>query len=213
MIKILLIDDHQVLLDSLRLLFNSLENVEVVGVLNDSRKLTQFLDNQAVDILVSDLHMPYFNGIDLTLQLKKSHPNLKILLLTMAEDAQHIREALRAGVHGYILKKTGKEELHKAILKLMDGKKYYSEAVIEELAATADEDYNDARPETIEHLTAREIEVLKLITQEQSTAEIADKLFISISTVETHRANLMKKLSVKSAIGMVKFAIKHGLVD
>lgn len=213
MIKILLIDDHQVLLDSLRLLFNSLENVEVAGVLNDSRKVTQFLDNQDVDILVSDLHMPYFSGIDLTLKLKKSHPNLKVLLLTMAEDAQHIREALRAGVHGYILKKTGKEELHKAILKLMDGKKYYSEAVIEELAATADEDYNDARPETIEHLTAREIEVLKLITQEQSTAEIAEKLFISISTVETHRANLMKKLNVKSAIGMVKFAIKHGIVD
>ncbi|WP_435357818.1 LuxR C-terminal-related transcriptional regulator [Emticicia sp. SJ17W-69] len=139
--------------------------------------------------------------------------NLKILLLTMAEDARHIREALRAGVHGYILKKTGKEELHTAILKLMDGKKYYSEAVIEELAATAVEDYNDARPETIEHLTAREIEILKLITQEQSTAEIAEKLFISISTVETHRANLMKKLNVKSAIGMVKFAIKHGLVD
>lgn len=213
MIKILLIDDHQVLLDSLRLLFNSIENVEVTGVLNDSRKVTQFLDNQEVDILVSDLHMPYFSGIDLTLQLKKSNPNIKVLLLTMAEDAQHIREALRAGVHGYILKKTGKEELHKAILKLMDGKKYYSEAVIEELAATANEDYNDARPETIEHLTAREIEILKLITQEQSTAEIAEKLFISISTVETHRANLMKKLNVKSAIGMVKFAIKHGMVD
>ncbi|WP_435357767.1 response regulator [Emticicia sp. SJ17W-69] len=213
MIKILLIDDHQVLLDSLRLLFNSIENVEVVGTLNDSRKVPHFLNDVDVDILVSDLHMPFFSGIDLALQLKKTHPNLKILLLTMAEDARHIREALRAGVHGYILKKTGKEELHMAILKLMDGKKYYSEAVIEELAATADEDYNDARPETIEHLTAREIEILKLITQEQSTVEIAEKLFISISTVETHRANLMKKLNVKSAIGMVKFAIKHGLVD
>ena len=212
MIKILLIDDHQVLLDSLRLLFKSIENVEVTGVLNDSRKVTQFLDNQDVDILVSDLHMPYMSGIDLTLQLRKSHPNVKILLLTMAEDALHIREALKAGVHGYILKKTGKDELEKAIEKLMSGKKYYSEAVIEELAATAEDDYNDARPETIEHLTTREIEILKLITLEKSTAEIAEMLFISISTVETHRANLMKKLNVKSAIGMVKFAIKHGLI-
>ena len=212
MIKILLIDDHQVLLDSLRLLFKSIENVEVTGVLNDSRKVTQFLDNQDVDILVSDLHMPYMSGIDLTLQLRKSHPNVKILLLTMAEDALHIREALKAGVHGYILKKTGKDELEKAIEKLMSGKKYYSEAVIEELVATAEDDYNDARPETIEHLTTREIEILKLITLEKSTAEIAEMLFISISTVETHRANLMKKLNVKSAIGMVKFAIKHGLI-
>ncbi len=213
MIKLLLIDDHQVLLDSLRLLFKSIENVEVVGVLNDSRKVSQFLDNQVVDILVSDLHMPYLSGIDLTLALRNSHPNLKILLLTMAEDAAHIREALKAGVHGYVLKKTGKEELEKAIEKLMAGKKYYSQEILEELAATANEDYNDARPETIEHLTTREIEILKLITQEKSTAEIAEKLYVSISTVETHRGNLMKKLNVKSAIGMVKFAIRHGLVE
>ena len=213
MIKLLLIDDHQVLLDSLKLLFKSIENVEVVGVLNDSREVSKFLEINEVNILVSDLHMPYFSGIDLTLQFKKTHPNLRILLLTMAEDALHIREAIRAGVHGYVLKKTGKEELEKAILKLMEGKKYYSEAVIEELTATAEDDYNFARPETIEHLTVREIEILKLITLEKSTSEIADLLFISISTVETHRANLMKKLNVKSAIGMVKFAIKHGLID
>jgi DNA-binding NarL/FixJ family response regulator len=125
--------------------------------LNDSRKVADFLDNQAVDILVSDLHMPYFSGIDLTLQLKKTYPNVKILLLTMAEDALHIREALRAGVHGYVLKKTGRDELEKAILKLIEGKKYYSEAVIDELAATANEDFNDARPETFEHLTGREV--------------------------------------------------------
>lgn len=213
MIKILLIDDHQVLLDSLRLLIKSIDNVEIVGALNDSRNATQFLENQEVDIVISDLHMPHLSGIDLTLQVRKSFPNIKILLLTMAEDAQHIREALKAGVHGYILKKTGKDEIEKAIEKLMSGKKYYSEAVIDELAATADDDYNNARPETIEHLTSREIEILRLITLEKSTSEIAEMLFISVSTVETHRANLMKKLNVKSAIGMVKFAIKHGLVD
>ncbi len=213
MTKLLLIDDHQVLLDSLKLLFRSITNVEVVGVINDSREVKRFLENHEVDILVSDLHMPYFSGIDLTLQLRKSHPNLRILLLTMAEDALHIREAIRAGVHGYVLKKTGKEELEKAILKLMEGKKYYSEAVIDEIAASAEDDLNDAQPETIEHLTVREIEILKHITLEKSTSEIAEILFISISTVETHRANLMKKLNVKSAIGMVKYAIKHGLME
>ncbi len=213
MIKVLLIDDHQVLLDSLRLLINSIDDVDVVGVLNDSRKVYQFLDNEEVDILITDLHMPFLTGIDLTLQLKVSHPKLKILLLTMAEDASHIREALKAGVNGYILKKTGKEELQKAIMKLMDDKKYYSEAVIDELAATAEEDINEANPETIEHLTTREIEILKHISLEKSTSTIAELLFISVSTVETHRANLMKKLNVKSSIGMVKFAIKHGLID
>ncbi len=213
MIKILLIDDHQVLLDSLRLLLKSIENIEVVGAISDSRNVLKFLETQEVDVIISDLHMPHLSGIDLTLQLRKTNPSIKILLLTMAEDAQHIREALKAGVHGYILKKTGKDEIEKAIEKLMSGKKYYSEAVIDELAATAEDDYNNARPETIEHLTSREIEILRLITLEKSTAEIAEMLFISVSTVETHRANLMKKLNVKSAIGMVKFAIKHGLVD
>lgn len=213
LVRLLLVDDHQVILDSLRLLFKSIEDIEVVGILNDSREVKAFLEKEIVDIVVSDLHIPHFSGIDLTLMLRRDFPELKILLLTMAEEAPHIRQALRAGVHGYVSKKASKEELEKAIKKLMEGKKYYSQAVIEELAATSEDDYNNARPETIEHLTTREIEILKLITMEFSTFEISNKLFISVPTVETHRSNLMKKLSVKSAIGMVKFAIKHGLMD
>ncbi len=213
MTRVVLIDDHQMILYSLNLLFKSIENIEVVGALNDSRKLRQFLENETVDIVVSDLHMPYMSGIDLTLMIRKDFPLMKIMLLTMAEDALHIREALRAGVNGYVLKRATKEELEKAIEKLMSGKKYYSEAAIEELAASPEDDFNNSRPETIEHLTTRELEILKLITMEYSTNEIAEKLFISVATVETHRGNLMKKLGVKSAIGMAKFALKHGIVD
>lgn len=213
MTRVVLIDDHQMILYSLNLLFKSIENIEVVGALNDSRKLRQFLENETVDIVVSDLHMPYMSGIDLTLMIRRDFPLMKIMLLTMAEDALHIREALRAGVNGYVLKRATKEELEKAIEKLMSGKKYYSEAAIEELAASPEDDFNNARPETIEHLTTRELEILKLITMEYSTNEIAEKLFISVATVETHRGNLMKKLGVKSAIGMAKFALKHGIVD
>ena len=213
MTRVVLIDDHQVILYSLSLLFKSIENVEVVGVLNDSRKLKAFLENETVDIIVSDLHMPHISGIDLTLMIRKDFPNLKVLLLTMAEDVYHIREALRAGVHGYVLKRASREELERAVEKIMMGKKYYSEAVIDELAACPDDDFNNSKPETIEHLTTRELEILKLITMEFSTNEIAEKLFISVATVETHRGNLMKKLCVKSAIGMAKFALKHNLVD
>jgi DNA-binding NarL/FixJ family response regulator len=213
MIKLLLVDDHQVILDSLKLLFKTIENVEVVATLNDSRNVISFLDNEAIDIIISDLHMPYLSGIDLSLKLKDKHPKTKIILLTMAEDALHIREALRAGVDGYVLKKASKEELEKAILQVMDGKKYYSEAVIGELASSPDDDLNNHKAENIEKLTSREIEILKLVTMEYSTSEIAEKLFISVPTVESHRGNLMRKLQVKSAIGMVKYALKHGLVD
>ena len=212
-IKILLIDDHQIILDSLKLLFSSIENVAVVGVLVDSRKAAAFVAANVVDVIVSDLHIPNFSGIDLTLQMKKEFPQVKILLLTMAEDAPTIRDAIRAGVNGYVLKKANKSELEKAINAVMLGRKYFSEDVILELAASPEEDMNENRPETILHLTGREIEILRLIAEELSTGDIAEKLYISIATVETHRGNLMKKLNVKSVVGMVKFAMKHGLVD
>lgn len=213
MIKILLVDDHQIILDSLKLLFKSIENIEIVDTLNDSRLVKQVLEKEEVDIVLSDLHMPNFNGIDIALMLKKDFPKVKIILLTMAEDALNIKDALRAGVHGYILKKANKDELEMAIVKIAAGKKYYSEAVIDELTNSSDEEMLIVKPENLEQLTQRELEVLKLIAMEFSTSEIANKLFVSVATVETHRSNLMRKLHVKSAIGMVKYALKHGFVD
>ncbi len=214
MTKILLIDDHQIILDSLQMLFSTIPNMEVVGTIRESRKAKAFLENHEVDIVITDFNMPQMSGIDLTLQIKEFYPNVKVLLLTMVEDAPHIREAIKAGVNGYVLKKAGKDELEKAVLSLVVGKKYFSEAVIEELLASNDiEDLNDTHPETMLHLTSREIEILKLVAQELPSNKIANKLFISMATVETHRSNLMKKLGSKTSIGLVKYAIKHGLID
>jgi DNA-binding NarL/FixJ family response regulator len=213
MIRILLVDDHQIILDSLSFLFSSIPNIEIVGTMNESRKVKVFLENNEVDIVVSDMNMPQMNGIELTLQIKEFYPKVKVLLLTMVEDAPNIRDAIKAGVNGYVLKKAGKDELEKAILSIIAGKKYYSEAVIEELAATADDDLNEAQPETILHLTSREIEILKLVAQELPSNKIGEMLFISMATVETHRRNLMQKLGVKTSIGLVKYAIRHGLVE
>lgn len=212
-INILIIDDHQVLLDSLQLLLRSINGIEVVGILSDSRKVMDFLKNSTIDIVLSDLHMPYFSGIDLQLKIKCDFPEVKVILLTMSDDVIQIREAIKSGVSGYILKKSGKEELEKAIRLVMSGKKYYSEEVIDELAYNSGEDLNLSLPDTIEFLTQREIEVLKLITMEKKSTEIAEMLFISLPTVESHRSALMRKIGVKSAIGMVKFAFKHGLID
>jgi DNA-binding NarL/FixJ family response regulator len=213
MTKILLVDDHQVILDSLSLLLKSIGDIEVVGALNDSRKVLEYIENEAVDLIISDLHMPYFSGIDLCLKIKNNYPQIKVMLLTMAEDAPHIREALQAGVCGYVSKKSTKAELELAIQKIMAGKKYYSDSIIDELAHSTDDHGNNHKPEQIEKLTSREIEILKLITMEYSTGQIADKLYISVPTVESHRGNLMKKLNTKSAIGMAKYAMRHGLVD
>lgn len=214
MTKILLIDDHQIILDSLQMLFSSITNIEVVGTMSESRKVKAFLENHEVDIVITDLNMPQMSGIDLTLQIKEFYPDIKVLLLTMVEDAPHIREAIKAGVNGYVLKKAGKDELEKAILSLIAGKKYYSEAVIDELADTSNEEHlNEVQPETILHLTSREMEILKLVAQELPSNKIGELLFISMATVETHRRNLMQKLGVKTSIGLVKYAIRHGIID
>jgi DNA-binding NarL/FixJ family response regulator len=212
MIRILLVDDHQIILDSLSFMFSSIPNIEISGSLSDSKKVIQFLENNELDIVVTDFNMPQMTGVDLTLQIKEKFHDVKVLLLTMVEDAPNIREAIKAGVDGYVLKKAGKDELEKAIRSIYAGKKYFSEAVIDELAASAVTDLNNTSPQTIHHLTSREIEILRLIAKELPSNQIAEKLFISMATVETHRRNLMQKLGVKTSIGMVKYAWKHGLV-
>jgi DNA-binding NarL/FixJ family response regulator len=209
--RLALVDDHQLILDSLQTLFASVSGVEVAGALNDSRRVSDMLEKTTIDILVCDLHMPHLSGIDLALQLRRSHPMVKVLLLTMAEDALTIREAVRSGVAGYVLKRAGRGELEKAISTVMQGHRYFSPYILERLTEL-DETL------TVEHspltcLTDREVDVLRLIADEHPTHRIAEKLYISVPTVETHRRHLMQKLGVKSVVGMVKYAMKHGLVS
>ena len=210
-IRLLLVDDHQLILDSLQTLFLSIPNIQVVGVLNDSRRVPDVLAKTMVDVLLCDLHMPYLSGIDLTLQLRRSHPMLKVLLLTMAEDAPTIREAVRAGVSGYALKRAGRNELERAMTTIMTGQRYFSPAVLEQLSGS--DETATANCDLLTALTEREVDVLRLIADENPTHQIAGKLCISVPTVETHRRHLMQKLGVKSVVGMVKYAMKHGLVS
>lgn len=208
--RLLLVDDHQLILDSLQLLFTSIHDVEVVGTTNDSRLVPELLTRLAVDLLVCDLHMPHLSGIDLALQLRQSHPHIQVLLLTMADEATTIREAVRVGCAGYVLKRAGRDELEKAINTLRRGQRYFSPEVIDQLTyIQADASAEHALLST---LTEREVDVLRLIANEHPTHQIAEKLYISVPTVETHRRHLMQKLGVKSVVGMVKFAMKHGLV-
>ena len=211
LIRLLVVDDHQIVLDSLRLLFGSMPGVEVAGMLNNSQDVVPFLTKHEVDILICDLHMPRQSGLELTTALRQRFPNVKVLLLTMAEDATTIREAVRAGAAGYVLKRTGRVELERAISELMKGNRYFSQEIMNQLATVSVDTANPI--DELAVLTDREIEVLTLIADECSTQRIADQLFISVPTVETHRRHLMQKLGVKSVVGMVKFAMKHGLAS
>lgn len=213
-IRVLITDDHQIVLDSLSLLISTIPDMEVVGILNDSRKVLGFLDTHDIDILVTDLSMPYLTGVALTLQVREKFPALKILMLTVSEDAETIRQAFQAGISGYVMKKANRAELEKALTTVAKGEKYFSEAVMKELlspAAVAATPLDEVPREPIA-VTARELEIIRLIAQELSTSEIAERLFISVGTVETHRHNILRKLGVKNSIGIIKYAVKHKLV-
>jgi len=213
-VKILIVDDHQILLDSLSLLISSIPKMEVIGTLYDSRKVQDFLENNDIDILVSDMNMPYLTGIDLTLKLRNQFPQLKILMLTVNDEAENIRHAFQAGISGYVTKKANRAELERALTTISGGEKYFSEAVLKELLMPVSVNNNsvDELPNEPKSLTLRELEIVKLIAQELSSSQIADRLFISVGTVENHRHNILQKLGVKNTIGIIKYAIKYRLI-
>lgn len=213
-LRVLITDDHQILLDSLSLLISTIPGVEIAGTVNDSRKVLHVLENDEIDVLVTDFNMPHLTGIDLTLKVREKFPKLKILMLTVSEDADTIRQAFQAGISGYVMKKANRAELERAITTVASGEKYFSEAVMKELLSPASMQApaHEDIPSTPIAVTSRELEIIKLIAQELSTTEIAERLFISVGTVETHRHNILRKLNVKNAIGIIKYAMRHKLV-
>jgi len=208
-IRVLLVDDHPIILDSLHLLFDLMEDIEVVGTLSDSRKVLDFLGETPIDVLITDLTMPYVDGIQLSFQVKARFPGLKILMLTVNDSPDRIQDAFKAGIAGYVMKKAGRAELEQAIRTIAGGQLHFSQEVMKTLLF-AGEEYGQT--DRVKQLTKRELEIVRLIVQEYSSAEIAEKLFISLGTVETHRHNIFKKLHVKNSIGVVKFALKYNLV-
>jgi DNA-binding NarL/FixJ family response regulator len=213
--RILIADDHEIFLDSLSMLIATFPDVEVVGNCKNGVEVLDFLQNQKIDLLVTDYKMPQMSGIELTLQLRQKHPKIKVLMLSVSEEAEMIREAFQAGVWGYMMKKSGKAELQKAIGSIKNGQRYFSESVVFELmrlGLTDNIPQNEISQE-FNQLTEREIEIIKLICNELSSQEIAEKLFIAPKTVETHRHNILKKLGLKNTVGLTKYALKNGLVE
>jgi DNA-binding NarL/FixJ family response regulator len=206
--KILIADDHEILLDSLSMLFDSIEGVEVVATAHNGFEALEKLEKYEIDLLVCDLHMPFMDGIVTTTKVKDKHPHTKVLMLSMAEDAYNIRRAMLAGVSGYLSKKVKKKELETALKNIAEGRNYFGENILKELINHTDES-EDLKAITTP-LSVREIEVMKLITKELSNQAIANALFISINTVESHRKTIYKKIGVNNTAGIIKFALKNG---
>jgi two-component system, NarL family, nitrate/nitrite response regulator NarL len=199
MIKILIADDHQMFIDGLKSILKSDKGMSIVGEAHNGLQVIELLQKTEVDLILMDVNMPEMDGINSTKQLLHQYPHIKVLMLTMHNSRDYIEKVMRAGAHGYILKNTGKEELSEAIHSVMQGNSYYSKEVTEKI---------------MEGLQRKKVvETNVLLVQEYTSHEIADKLFISFHTVETHRKNLISKLQVKNIAGLVKYAIQQGIVE
>ena len=196
------------MLDGLKSLINSQDDIEVVSTAITGLDAIRQLEVLKVDIVLMDIDMPEMNGIDATKVLKKDYPDLKIIILTMHDEKSIIQLLMDIGADGYILKNATQEELLQGIKQVKSGKKHFSPDVTIALLR------NDIESSKVSHdLTSREVEILTLIAEGFSNKEIGDKLFISHRTVDTHRTNLMKKLEINNIAGLIRYAIKHSLVQ
>lgn len=213
MIKIIIADDHQLFIDGIKSILKSIKTMEIIGEVNNGKLLLELLEQQQCDVILMDINMPEMNGIDATKLIKSKFPGIRILMLTMYSSRDYIEKLLRVGADGYILKNTGKEELQEAIETVYKGESFFSKEVTERIMEGLQKKKIAEKNSYVVELTEREIDVLKLIVQEFTTIEIAEKLFISTHTVETHRKNLISKLNVRNIAGLVKYAMQNGLVD
>lgn len=212
--KILIADDHQLVAESLAMMLETEPEFVIAGIVNNGWQALNFVEQNEVDVILTDYHMPLLNGKELTLKLREISPESRCIILTMSEEAEHIRECVQVGVYGYVMKSAERSELVKAIQQVAGGDKYFSERIVHKLAEIPDDNSPNgkSRVEDVSILTKRELEILQLITQDMTNVQMADHLNLSPTTVETHRRNLMKKLGISTAIGLMRWGLKNGVV-
>ena len=205
--KILIVDDHEVVRDGLRNILTSLDNISIAGEAGNGEDAVKMYSSLKPDLVIMDISMPGMNGIEATRVIKEKDPDARILILTMHDNQEYLNQIIRSGAKGFILKNTDKEELLDAVKTVASGDNFFSKdiskLIIDNYIRTAKEtEKNDGYKEV--PLTKREIEILKLIASGYSNQEIANILYISYNTVDTHRKNIMHKLSIKNTAGLVR---------
>lgn len=213
-VRVLIADDHQLVIDGLSSFVNSIPGYELVATASNGAETLEYIEMFHPEVVLLDINMPVMNGIDALQKIKHEYNNIAVIMLTMHDETSIIKKVLQIGADGYLLKTSDKDEVIEAIQKVHKGQKYYSSEVamaLVENQAHPQKSKNDTAK--LAELTEREKEILTLIAEGNSNKEIGQKLFISHRTVDTHRTNLAKKLEVKNIAGLIKFAIKNGLVD
>ena len=206
-INVLLTDDHQIIIDGLKSLLNNQDDIQVVAEANNGREALRILGLISIDVLLMDIDMPVMNGIEALKEIRKNYQNVRVIILSMHNEAGMIKSLIDLGANGYLLKSCSQADLLDAIKKVASGQSYFSSDVTLALLKPS---ANQGQPNEL--LTERETEILRLIAAGFSNKEIGDQLFISHRTVDTHRTNLMKKLDVNNIAGLISYAIRNGIV-
>lgn len=214
-IHVFVVDDHQIFLDGIVSLLSDEPNIKIAGTAHNGKEAVEAIRNSNVDVVLMDINMPEMDGIEATKALRKIHPDIKILMLTMHSEPRFIKECLEIGAKGYVLKNISKSDLLKAIDAVYNDKSYLDQDVQEKLISSissGEEEEDRNYDELAAQITQRELEILQLIALGLTSQDIANKLFISKNTVETHRKNMLAKLNVNNTAALLKIAYKKGLV-
>jgi DNA-binding NarL/FixJ family response regulator len=213
-IKVYLADDHQMLIEGMKAVIKTNANFEVVGFSLNGVNLVDNAIEAKTDILVMDINMPEKDGLQVLKELSKSKMFFKVIILSSYDDLKLVREVIKLGAKGYLTKQCVAESIVEALHEVQNGEEYFCRTMREKIfeSFSQEDENNDIEIIPTASLTERELVIIKLIALEYSGKKISEKLFISTNTVETHRKNLLKKLKVKSSIGLVKYAIKNNLI-
>jgi two-component system nitrate/nitrite response regulator NarL len=204
--RVVLVDDHAIMLDGIKGILSKVEDLEVVHTANRAEDALNYFKSNQADMLITDFNMPGMDGLALIHAVKRILPSIKIIVLSMHDEVHLTKEILKSGVNGYVLKKDTQQELLTAIQEVQQGRVYLSNDINKLLIRNLDQ------PEDGKLLTDREREIVKLIAKEYNNKEIAEELFISERTVETHRKNIFRKTGTSSLVGLIKFAYSNNLI-
>lgn len=211
MIKILIADDHKLLIDGLSHVLAKKKNIEISGIASDGVESVEQAALLKPDIILMDISMPRLNGIDACRKILRDHPNTKIIMLSMHADRRYIQESIRVGAKGYILKESASSEVISAIDAVHKGEMFFGEKIREQVLHEYVELVREGDKATESPLSIREREVLQLLAEGKSTKDVASILNVSIKTVESHRKQVMDKLNLHSIAELTKYAVREGL--
>lgn len=211
-LKILLVDNHTLVRAGIRALLEQIPNVLVVGEAGDGREALKLVEQYRPHLVLMDITMPVMNGLEATVRVVKEFPGTRVVMLSVHTDEEYVLQALRAGAAGYLLKDAGRVELEIAVAAVARGETYLSPAVSRHVVGDYVRRTGSGVEGRLETLTPRQREILQLIAEGKSTKEIASILDVSVKTVETHRAQLMERLDIHDVAGLVRYAIRTGVV-